>query len=114
MSRIKSEAFGAAGIVIVLAISSSEQRGDAGCSITDVCGGRSGNERSGRRFHCLVSRHLNDMEVFLRDQMPFHPQPEFIATGSGKYQGGDIDAKVGNLKAVADGNIGKGGTADQL
>lgn len=74
-------------------------------------------EREGRRdpkLRGLVSRHLHHAEVFLRDQMPFHTEAKLIASRSGEDQRRDIDPKIGNLKAVADGNIRKGGSANKL
>src|SRR6185436_19477125 len=62
----------------------------------------------------LMSRHLHHTEVLLRDQMPFHPEAEFIAPRSGEDQRGDIDPEIGNLKAVADSNIWESGSADKL
>ena len=41
--------------------------------------GRNGLERLGSGFRGLMIRGLHHVEVFLRDQMAFHPQPEFVA-----------------------------------
>ncbi len=67
-----------------------------------------------RALRSLVGRHLHHTEVFLRDEVSFHTEAKLVTPRSGKDQGGDIDPEIGNLKAVADDNIGKGGPADEL
>ena len=62
----------------------------------------------------LMSRHLHHTEVLLCNQMPFHPEAEFIAPRGEEDQLGDIDPEIGNLKAVADSNIWKSGSTDKL
>ena len=54
----------------------------------------------------LVGREQHDVEIFLGDQVPFHPEAELIAAGSGKDQRGNIDSKVRNLQTVADDDSG--------
>jgi len=61
-----------------------------------------------------MRRHLNHVEIFLRDEVPLHPQSEFVTAWRGKDERGNIDAEVGDLQPVGDDDIGKGGTADQL
>ena len=57
---------------------------------------------------------MHHAEVFLCDEMPFHAKAKFVASRSGEDQGRDIDPEIGNLKAVTDGDIRKGGPADEL
>ena len=76
---------------------------------------RKGGDVGVNRTLCsLVSRHLHHAEVFLCDKMPFHAKAKLVASRRGEDQGRDIDPKIGNLKAVADGDIRKGGPADEL
>ena len=70
-------------------------------------------EDLGRGFR-LMGRHLDHVEVFLSDEMAFHPQPEFVTPGGGKHQRWNIDAEVGNLETVANGNVRECRPADQL
>ncbi len=58
--------------------------------------------------------HLHHIEVFLRDQVPFHPKAELIAAWGGKHQRGNIDAEVRNLQSITDDNAWKSGSTDEL
>lgn len=61
-----------------------------------------------------MGRDLYDVEIFLGDQVPFHPETELIAAGGRKDQRRDIDPKVRDLQTVRDHDIRERGTADEL
>ncbi len=67
-----------------------------------------------RTLRGLMSRHLHHTKVFLCDEVSFHAEAKLVTPRSGEDQGRDIDPEIGNLKAVANDNIGKGGPADKL
>ena len=72
----------------------------------------------GRWLGCRFSRSgiwsRHDVEVFLSQKTALHQEAEFITTGCRKDEKRDVDAEIRNLKTVADFNIGKGGSTDQL
>ena len=70
------------------------------------------------RLGCRISRsgirYRHDVEILLGDQLAFHQEAKFIATGCRKDEKRDIDAEIGDLEAVADFDVGKSGSTDQL
>ncbi len=71
-------------------------------------------ERLGGRFSCSGIRYRHDVEILLGDQLAFHQEAEFIAAGCRKNEKRDIDAEIRDLEAVADFDVGKSGSTDQL
>jgi hypothetical protein len=69
----------------------------AGCSITRVAYGRRAYPERGkvgavRILRGLVSRHLHNAEIFLRDEMPFQAKAKFVTSRRGEDWGGDKEA----------------------
>ena len=75
--------------------------------LLDLCGRfYHKNRRGEKRANCevtlrnteelrrLVCRELHDIEVFLGDQVSFHPETKFVATGCGENERGYVDPKV--------------------
>lgn len=76
---------------------------------------RSGDaEGLGSGLRRLMAGHLNDMEVFLRQQLPLCSETELIAPGRRKDQGRNVDAKVRDLEPVADHDVRQRGAAYRL
>jgi hypothetical protein len=61
-----------------------------------------------------MGRELHDVEIFLSDQVTFHPETEFVAARGGEHERRHIDAEVRNLEAIGDHDIRKCGAADEL
>jgi hypothetical protein len=71
-------------------------------------------ERLGGRFSCRRTRCRHDIEILLSNQPALHHEAEFITAGCRKDEQRDIDAEIGDLKTVADFDIGKRRSTDQL
>jgi len=71
-------------------------------------------KRLGGRFSRSGIRYRHDVEILLGDQLAFHQEAEFIAAGCRKDEKRDIDAEIGDLEAVADFDVGKSCSTDQL
>src|SRR5512146_1800963 len=61
-----------------------------------------------------MGRHLHDVEILLRDEMPLHAEAKLISPGGGEDQRGDVNAKIRDLQTVSDHNIRKSGTTNEL
>lgn len=70
--------------------------------------------RLGGRFSRSGIRYRHDVEILLGDQLAFHQEAEFIATGCRKDEKRDVDAEIGDLETVIDLDVGKSGSTDQL
>ena len=71
-------------------------------------------EPLGGRFSCRGIRRRHDSKILLGDQPALRQEAEFISTGCRKDEKRDIDAEIGDLEAVADFDVGKSGSTDQL
>lgn len=71
-------------------------------------------QRLGGRFRRPVGRHLHHIEVLLSDEVALHPQSKFVAAWGGEDQRGNINAEIGNLKAISNHNVGERCAAHQL
>ncbi len=71
-------------------------------------------ERLSGRFSRSRIRCRHDVEILLGNQLALHEEAEFISTRCRKDEKRDIDAEIGDLEAVADFDVGKSGSTDQL
>lgn len=71
-------------------------------------------EPLGGRFSCSGIRCQHDVEILLSKEMALHQEAEFIATGCRKDEERDVNTEIRDLETVADFDIGKGGSTDQL
>jgi len=67
-----------------------------------------------RRFGRRWRRHLDHIEVLLRDDRMADPQPKFIAAGGGKNQCRDIDGKIRDVQAISNVDRRKCRSADEF